>query len=380
MAEESDLERTEQPSERRLEQAREQGQVPRSRELGSLAVLLTGGTVLWFGAGLVRDRFAGLMQRGLTIDRADAFTPALLGERLAGQSLEAAMLLLPFFAALVVAAIAAPVALSGWNVSLKAIAPDFARLSPLRGLSNLVSLHGVAELLKAMAKAAVIGLAVWFVIGRYGESMLGLVNIPLGAALQEGGRIAGVSFLILSAALVLVVGADVPFQIWQHHRQLRMTRDELKQESRELLGDPQVKAAVKSKQREMARRRMMAAVPKADVIVTNPTHYAVALAYASGAMNAPRVVAKGRGAVAVRIRELGSEHGVPLLEAPPLARALFRHVELDAEIPERLYTAVAEVLAYVFQLRRAREGAAVMPPVPAALAVPADLDPGPDAA
>jgi len=193
-------------------------------------------------------------------------------------------------------------------------------------------------------------------------------------------QLLGSSFLIMAASMALIVAVDIPVQIWDHERKLRMTREEVRQENKETEGDPQVKAHIRSQQREMARRRMMAEIPRADVVVTNPAHYAVALRYQDGAMRAPRVVAKGAHLLAARIRALAEEHQVPILGAPPLARALYRHAELGDEIPAALYTAVAEVLAYVYQLRRHREDGSPMPQPPELLPLPAGLDPGTSAA
>jgi flagellar biosynthetic protein FlhB len=190
----------------------------------------------------------------------------------------------------------------------------------------------------------------------------------------------GSSFLIIAGSMILVTAVDVPFQVWDHGRKLRMTREEVRQESRETEGDPQVKQRIRTQQREMARRRMMSEIPKADVVVTNPTHYAVALRYQGNSMRAPQVVAKGAHLLAQRIGALAREHDVPVLEAPPLARALYRHADLGEEVPAALYTAVAEVLAYVYQLRRQQEAGGPMPPPPGTLPVPLELDPGSAAA
>ena len=189
------------------------------------------------------------------------------------------------------------------------------------------------------------------------------------------GHLLGMSLLAIVGSMILIVAIDVPFQLWDHGRGLRMTREELRQEAKETEGNPQIKARIRSLQREAARRRMMSEIPKADVVVTNPAHYAVALRYQGDAMRAPRVVAKGAHLLAARIRELAAEHRVPILEAPPLARALYHHTDLDDEIPETLYTAVAEVLAYVFQLRRYREYGGTMPQPPGEVAIPEGLDP-----
>ena len=195
------------------------------------------------------------------------------------------------------------------------------------------------------------------------------------AAIGHMGDIIGKVFLLASGAMIFIVVLDLPYQLWNFYNKLKMTKEQLRQEAKESEGDPHVKARIRAQQREVARRRMMAEVPGADVVVTNPTHYAVALKYSEGKMGAPRVVAKGADLVAAKIRELAAEHRVPLLEAPPLARALFRHTEIGDEIPATLYAAVAEVLAYVFQLRHFEKAGGAYPAAPTALPVPPELDP-----
>jgi flagellar biosynthetic protein FlhB len=264
--------------------------------------------------------------------------------------------------------------------TFKPLMPDFNRLDPLQGLSRIVSLQGVVEMLKAIIKTALIGgVAAWVVWSNIG-AVLGLVAEPLNSGMVHLVRLAGSSFLIMAGSMTLVAVIDVPFQVWDHGRKLRMTREEVRQENRETEGDPQVKQRIRSQQREMARRRMMSEIPKADVVVTNPTHYAVALRYQGDAMHAPQVVAKGSHLLAQRIGEIAREHKVPVLEAPPLARALYRHAELGDEVPAALYTAVAEVLAYVYQLRRQQESGGPLPLPPGVLPVPRELDPGAAAA
>lgn len=376
MAEDSsDLERTEPASQKRLEQAREEGQVARSRELSTFAVLAAGGGSLWFmGPGLMQG-FSGVMRDGLSLDRAIAFDTELLPLRLHQLSFDALFALAPVFALVAGVALVSPLALNGWLFTAKPLTPDFQRLDPVRGFARLFSLHSAVELMKAVAKAFLVGGVAAWVLWRSRDQIFALVAQPLGVGLAHLGQLLGFGFLALAGALVLIAAVDVPFQLWEHHRKLRMTRDELRREARETEGDPQIKARVRTLQREAARRRMMAEVPKADVIVTNPTHYAVALRYREGAMRAPQVVAKGAHLLAARIRELAQEHGVPILEAPPLARALYRHAELGGEIPEALFHAVAEVLAYVYQLRRHRERGGAAPQLLRQLPVPADLDP-----
>ena len=375
MAEESDLERTEAPSQRRLEQAREEGQVPRSRELNTLTLMATAAVGLWLAADGIRDAFARLLRSGLAIAPAQVGDPAVMLASFRTLAIEAAAGIAPLLAVLFLAALVSPMLLSGWLVSAKSLTPDFARLNPMKGLRNMFSATGLAELAKAICKVILIGgVAAWAILGHTGAT-LGLGAEPLPAALAHGGRIIGLCFLAVVGALALIAALDVPFQIWNYRSKLKMSREDLRREQKEQEGDPQVKAAIRSQQREMARKRMMAAVPTADVVVVNPTRYAVALRYDDKTMRAPRVVAKGMHLLAARIREAAEAHRVPVLEAPPLARALYRHAEVGDEIPAALYAAVAEVLAWVFQLRRHAVYGGAAPVAPQALVVPPELDP-----
>ena len=380
MAEESGLERTEPASVRRREKAREEGQVTRSRELSTLALLLAAGGGLWFmGVGLA-DKMSVLMRHSMQLDRAMAFDTDLMLLRLKDSSIDALLAISPLLLLLVLAGVAAALLLSGWLFSFKPLLPDWSRIDPLQGLTRILSWNGVIEMVKAIAKTVLVGGVAAWVIWYNRGAVLSLAAEPLGAGMAHLVQLAGKSFLIMAGSMALVVAIDIPFQLWDHERKLRMTREEVRQENKETEGDPHVKAHIRSQQREMARRRMMAEVPKADVVVTNPIHYAVALRYQDGAMRAPRVVAKGAHLLAARIRELAEQHDVPVLEAPPLARALYRHAELGDEIPAALYTAVAEVLAYVYQLRRRHQDGGPMPQPPGLLSVPASLDPGASAA
>jgi flagellar biosynthetic protein FlhB len=232
----------------------------------------------------------------------------------------------------------------------------------------------MVEMLKAVAKSVLIGGVALWVVWQDVEGVVSLIAEPLESGLPHLARLVGFNFMAVAGSMLVIVAIDVPFQLWNHSRQLKMTKEEVRQEAKETEGDPHVKARIRQLQREAARRRMMAEVPKADVIVTNPTHYAVALRYQEGRMGAPQVVAKGAALLAQRIRELGEENRVPILEAPPLARALYRHAELGQEIPAKLYTAVAEVLAYVYQLRRYRTHGGTAPETPRELPVPPELD------
>ncbi|HKO88568.1 MAG TPA: flagellar biosynthesis protein FlhB [Burkholderiales bacterium] len=376
MAADSDQEKTLPATPRRLEQAREEGQVARSRELGACAVLAAGAAIAWGGGSIAMNFCTRLMRDGLSIDRASAFADTAPGSRLLSLSLESTLAALPLFGFVAAVAVFSGVALSGWLFSSKAVTPDFTRLNPLKGLGRIFSVEGLTELFKAISKALLVGslggLYLWF----HREELLSLSSLAPGQSLAAtGGMIQG-ALIVLAAALALIAMIDVPIVLWRHHKGLRMSLEEVKREMRESEGDPHLKAHIRSQQREAARKRMMAEVPKADVVVTNPTHFAVALAYQEGKFGAPRVVAKGRGEVALRIRALAAEHKVALLEAPPLARALYVSTELGDEIPAALYNTVARVLAYIYQLRHYSNYGGMQPQMPTELEVPEGMDPG----
>jgi flagellar biosynthetic protein FlhB len=375
MAEHEDgQERTEQPTPRRLEQAREQGQVPRSRELVTLGLLLSGATVLvGLGSGLVSG-LGAITRRGLEAGRRVGPTETVdLQGVLADLSVEALLLIAPLLIVVTVVALLMPLALGGWTFSGSLLSFKAERIDPAKGFKRVFGLAGLAELAKALTKLLVVGGAAALVLWRDLDRVLRLGQEPLAPALAHAGDLLAGAFLTLCGALVLVAALDVPHQLWQYRWRLRMSRQDLKEEFKETEGKPEVKSRIRALQREVARRRMMQEVPKADVVVTNPTHYAVALRYRPESMAAPRVVARGSELLALRIRDLAAEHRVPVLSAPPLARALYHGARLNQEIPAGLYVAVAQVLAYVFALRRQREDGGPAPPPPSDLPIPPEL-------
>ncbi|MCA7982216.1 flagellar type III secretion system protein FlhB [Burkholderia cepacia] len=376
MADESDLDKTEAATPRRREKAREEGQVARSRELASFALLAAGFYGAWLLAGPSGGHLQAMLRGAFMFDRATAFDTNRMLSAAGSASLEGFAALLPLLALTGVAALLAPMALGGWLISQKTFELKFDRLNPISGLGRIFSIQGPIQLGMSIAKTLVVGGIGGVAIWRSKDELLGLATQPLGVALPDALHLVAVCCGTTVAGMLVVAALDVPYQIWQYNKKLRMTKEEVKREHRENEGDPHVKGRIRQQQRAIARRRMMAAVPKADVVVTNPTHFAVALQYTDGEMRAPKVVAKGVNLVAARIRELAAEHNVPLLEAPPLARALYHNVELEREIPGSLYSAVAEVLAWVYQLKRFRSEGGAFPAVPVDLDVPADLDKG----
>ena len=375
MAEESDLEKTEPGSPRRLEKAREEGEVARSRELTTFVLLATGMGGLWLNAAPMNQHIGRALQRGLQFERASAFASSHMMVQAGNVVTEALQALLPLFGMMMLAALVAPLMLGGWLFSTQSLAPKFSKLNPIAGIGRLFSTQSLAELVKAIAKSLLVGSVAYWVISANVTSIMSLMSEPIGSALSHTMRLVANCCVLIIASLLLVAALDVPYQLWSYYRKLRMSREDLRQEHKESEGDPQVKAQIRRQQQQMARRRMMTEVANADIVVTNPTHFAVALKYRDKEMRAPRVVAKGSDLLALRIRAIGEENNVPILEAPPLTRALYRHTKLGDEIPAALYAAVAEVLAWVYQLQRWHSEGGIAPHVPNNLPVPESLDP-----
>jgi len=370
MAEDSDLERTEPASGRKIQKARDEGNVPRSRELSTFAVLLASGAAMAMTGGFLVETLRRMMHNVLDFGRADIANTGMMANNLAEAAYDAALTVIPFAAVVLLAALISTVIVSGWNFSLKPLQADFSKMDPIKGLTRMFNWKALVELGKATLKGGLIAGASAWMIWLQWEEILTLSVEPMESAMPHFGWITLYTFIAAAAAFALIAAIDVPFQLWTYHRDLRMTKEEVRQEHKETEGDPQIKARIRSLQREQARRRMMQAVPKADVVVTNPMHFAVALKYEESGMAAPQVVAKGSQLVAERIKEIARENRVPVVEAPPLARALHRHVEVGDTIPGTLFTAVAQVLAYVYQLNHQMN-----PSLPEAWQVPAHLDP-----
>lgn len=375
MAEDSDLEKTEPASPQRLQKARDEGQVARSRELGTFLALICGIGALWFLGGNLYYTLEGVLRSGLWFDARITSDPQVMLSVAGMSAWQGLQLVLPIFGLLMIVGVFSSVALGGFLLSPKALEPKLERLNPLKGMKRFVQAQTFIELIKTLAKAVLIGFVAAKVIGAYLPDMLALSHMSISDALARGLSLVVMCCLLVASTLIILVLIDVPWQIWNHAKQLRMSRDDVKQEHKDSEGDPHVKGRIRQQQRSMARRRMMTAVPDADVIITNPTHYAVALRYSEGQGGAPVLVAKGAGLIAAQIRQLGQDHHVAQLEAPPLARALYHHVGLDQEIPAALYSAVAEVLAWVYQVRTWQQGSGTLPQVPQALPVPPELDP-----
>ncbi|NJD07820.1 MAG: flagellar type III secretion system protein FlhB [Methylococcaceae bacterium] len=375
MAEGSDQERTEEPTSRRLSEARKRGQIARSKEFNTFALTVAAAATLALLGGYAVEHLWQLMQGDFRLSRNDIFDPAAVPEHILHDAIIAAKVLVPFFGIMLLLALAAPLSIGGWNFSNEAFQPKWDKLDPIKGLGRMVSPQALVELVKALLKFLLIaGVTVWL-FRRYFDRFLALNQQELQPALADSVGLIVTCLLYLCGSLALIAAIDVPFQLWNYKRQLMMTREEVRDEMRDIEGKPEVKSRIRQLQMEYARRRMMQEVPKADVVVTNPTHYAVALKYDQLNMRAPRLVAKGNDLVAAQIRKIADEAGVPLMEAPGLARAIYFSTELDQEIPAGLYLAVAQILAYVYQLKTARQfgGDRPVPPRPEDLPIPPDL-------
>lgn len=373
MSEEND-DKTEDPTPQRLEKAREEGQIPRSRELTSLLILLVGVCTIWLGGESLARRLASLLSSGLRFDHSIINDPNLIVGQIVLLLKSAMLALMPLIVGVVVVALVAPVMLGGLVFSTKSLAFKPDKLNPLPGIKRMFSAQTVAELLKAVMKSLLMGSMAGLFLWLHWPEMMRLISESPLVAMGNALNLVGFCALLVVLAIVPMVGFDVFWQIYSHLKKLRMSRQDIRDEFKQSEGDPHVKGRIRQMQRAAARRRMMADVPKADVIVNNPTHYSVALQYDENKMSAPRVVAKGAGLVALRIRELGEENRVPMLEAPPLARALYRHADVGQQIPGQLYAAVAEVLAWVWQLKRWRVAGGTPPKKPDNLPVPEALD------
>ncbi len=374
MAEESDLEKTEPASPERLQKAREEGQVARSRELVTFIMLITALSGLWLTSGFISGHFGSVMRDSLQFERTSVFDTSRMMVHAGNMVAHALQAMLPLMIMMLLAALLAPMLLGGWLISSKSMAPKLSKLNPIKGIGRMFSSESLAELLKTIVKSLLIGSIAYLVIMSNLSDIMSLLNEPVHAALPHTLEMVARSCALIIGSLLLVVAIDVPYQLWSHAHKLRMSREDLRQEQKQNDGDPLVKAQIRRQQQQMAKRRMMADVPKADIIVTNPTHFAVALQYRDQEMRAPRVVAKGVDLVALRIRAIAEEHKIPILEAPPLTRALYRHTELGHEIPLALYSAVAEVLAWAYQLQRLSREGGILPRPPTNLPVPEALD------
>ncbi|HZJ93632.1 MAG TPA: flagellar biosynthesis protein FlhB [Thiopseudomonas sp.] len=370
---ESGAEKSEDPTEKRKQDSRKKGEIARSRELNTLAVVLAGtGGLLMFG-GALGQRLMQVMQKNFSIPRELLMDERYMAISLLQSAQMAGDALVPLFIILLIAAIVGPVALGGWLFSMESLAPKFSRMNPMAGIKRMFSMKSIVELLKALGKFFIVLAVALFVLLRARKELIQIASEPLEMAILHSMQIVGWSALWLACSLIIIAAIDVPFQIWDSKQKLKMTKQEIRDEYKDTEGKPEVKGRIRQMQREMAERRMMSSVPEADVIITNPTHFAVALKYDSENGQAPVLLAKGADFTALKIREIANEHKIILLESPALARAVYYSTEIDQEIPAGLYMAVAQVLAYVYQLRQFHAGKAKKPSMLKEPGIPDDL-------
>ena len=375
MAEDDDSsqEKTEEPSARKIEKAREEGQIPRSRDLTTTAVLLLAALGIYIFAGFMGDKIIGLTRENFSLTRETIFDPNAMIAHFVAAFYDGLFSLVPLMGVLLVASIVGPIALGGFIFSGKAMAPKLSRMDPIAGLKRMFSMNSLIELLKSIAKVSLILWATILLLRLYAQDMFRLSDQSVGDAIINSLEISILAVIALSVTTILIAAIDIPIQIYQYNKKMKMSRQDLKDEYKDTEGKPEVKGRIRQLQREMAQRRMMGNVPQADVIITNPEHFSVALRYDPETMDVPIMLAKGGDHVAMKIREIAGAHKIEIIQSPVLARAIFYTTDVDEEIPAGLYLAVAQVLAYVFQLRNYRKGKGDRPQYPRNINVPRDM-------
>ncbi len=356
MAEESDQEKTEEPTAKRLEDARKKGQIARSKELGTTGVLVaSAAAMLMFGDTLGR-KLLEVMSSQFSLDRDDAFDPTKMFTVFGDMIMHIAAPLVGIFALILVAAFVSNSLLGGINFSWEAMAPKLSKMSPLKGFKRMFGPQAAVELIKSILKVAVVASVAILLINAFLLDILYLSLEDLPGNTYDASELLAWIFLGLCCSTIVISIVDVPFQKWNHNKQLKMTKQEIKDEYKSTEGNPEIKGRIRQTQREISQRRMMAEVPTADVVVTNPTHYSVAIKYDTEKSNAPFVVAKGADLIAMHIRKIAKEREVPMIETPMLTRSIYYTTDINQEIPEQLFVAVAQVLAYVYQLDMYEQG------------------------
>ena len=370
---ESGADKTEDPTEKRKKDSREKGEIARSKELNTLAIMLAGSAgLLIFGGALAQDMME-LMRYNFSLSRDVLLNPDSMGAFLLHSGKIALLALQPVLITLLIAALVGPISLGGWLFAAGSLAPKFSRMNPAAGIKRMFSAKALVELLKALAKFFIILIVALLVLKSDIDDLLRIAHEPLELAVIHSLQVVAWSALWMACGLILIAAVDVPVQLWESHQKLLMTKQEVRDEHKDQEGRPEVKQRIRQLQREMSQRRMMAAIPDADVIITNPTHYAVALKYDPEKGGAPMLLAKGSDFLALKIREIGAKHNILLLESPALARSIYHSTELEQEIPAGLYLAVAQVLAYVYQIRQHQAGKGKRPDPLKDLPIPTDL-------
>ncbi|MFJ2331942.1 flagellar biosynthesis protein FlhB [Pseudomonas helleri] len=370
---ESGADKTEDPTEKRKKDSREKGEIARSKELNTLAIMLAGSAGLLIFGGALAEDLMEVMRYNFSISRETLYNTDSMAAFLLHSGKIALIALQPVLITLLIAAIVGPIALGGWLFAAGSLAPKFSRMNPLAGLKRMFSAKALVELLKALAKFFIILIVALLVLKSDIDDLLRIAHEPLELAVIHSLQVVGWSALWMACGLILIAAVDVPVQLWESHKKLLMTKQEVRDEHKDQEGRPEVKQRIRQVQREMSQRRMMSAIPDADVIITNPTHYAVALKYDPEKGGAPMLLAKGSDFLALKIREIGVKHNILLLESPALARSIYHSTELEQEIPAGLYLAVAQVLAYVYQIRQHQAGKGKRPDPLKDLPIPPDL-------
>lgn len=370
MADDTGQDKTENATSKRLSDSRKKGQVPRSKELNIFVTLIVSATLFFYLGRYMVSGLVDMMKHQFELTREAIFDPGTPVMYFEKAFVEGYSVIAPLMIILMIADLLTPLMMGGWNFADEALQPKFSKLNPLQGIKKIIGIQGVVELIKAIIKVLLIGFVAWNLFKVYFDDLMTLSRLSLDLALFRAGEILVMSVLVLSATLLLLVLIDVPYQLWNHQRQLKMTKQEVRDENKESEGSPELKAKIRQMQMQASQRRMMEAVPSADVIVTNPTHFAVALKYDQKGSGAPILVAKGTDLIAAHIRNLALANKVTLVAAPSLARALYYSTELNQEIPRGLFLAVAQVLAYVFQLRAASQNGWSKPVPPSDVQVP----------
>ncbi|MFN1265425.1 flagellar biosynthesis protein FlhB [Pseudomonas lundensis] len=370
---ESGADKTEDPTEKRKKDSREKGEIARSKELNTLAIMLAGSIgLIIFGGALAQDMME-IMRYNFSISREALLNPDSMGAYLLHSGKIALIALQPVLITLLIAAVIGPIALGGWLFAAGSLAPKFSRMNPAAGLKRMFSAKALVELLKALAKFFIILIVALMVLQADIDDLQRIAHEPLESAVIHSLQVVAWSALWMACGLILIAAVDVPVQLWESHKKLLMTKQEVRDEHKDQEGRPEVKQRIRQTQRDMSQRRMMSAIPDADVIITNPTHFAVALKYDPEKGAAPMLLAKGSDFLALKIREIGAKHDILLLESPALARSIYYSTELDQEIPAGLYLAVAQVLAYVYQIRQHQAGKGKRPDPLNDLPIPPDL-------
>lgn len=355
---ESGQDKTEDPTDKRKREAREKGEIARSKELNTVIIMIVGAAGLLAFGGSMAEMMMQLMRDNFTITREALMDERSMGLMLMTSGKAALLAVQPILVALTIAALVGPISLGGWLFAAGSLAPKFSRMNPAAGIKRMFSVKALVELLKSLAKFMIVLIVALVVLSKDKADLLSIAHEPMEMAIVHSLQLVGWSTLWMAFGLVIIAAVDVPVQLWEAHNKLLMTKQEVRDEHKDNEGRPEVKQRIRQLQREMSQRRMMSAIPEADVVITNPTHYAVALKYDQDKGGAPVLLAKGSDFMALKIREIAAQHQILLLESPALARSIYYSTELEQEIPAGLYLAVAQVLAYVYQIRQFRQGVA----------------------